>query len=461
MQRIELFSAALGAAAFALTFHTESDLLRLIFPLVALAATLRVQQSSNVLWTWLLGTGAMLGCYYWLADVGPSYFGINQHWGLVIWISFAAFEGSIFLFAHLLSRALKKALPSAATAISWTIVELLFPHIIPWSWANLFLSYKPIVLSVGTLGAPMFSLLLFLAAGPVIARTSASTKISAVALSLLLLTSVLQLHELRERTARAKTIRIGVVQSNLDPAADFRPEKRFENVARQRLLSETILHENPELLVWPESAVHFDYPESLQRVPLSSPGHPFPALNIPILFGTQTLLAGANETGIPRYHLSGLMLGSDGAVLGRYDKRRLLPFAETMPMTSSFPSLKTVLPSGYELVPGVGPRSIPLPAPHDGVVEVSICYEDLFSSAFEPIENPSVLITLSNDVWFQTTAASRQHHLLSRLRAIEQGKYFVRVSTNGVTGLVSPSGEELFHLPLFKAGAAVVEVPLL
>lgn len=307
----------------------------------------------------------------------------------------------------------------------------------------------------------MFALLLFLAAGPVFTRTSHAAKISALSLTLLLLATVLQLTKVRERAATATAIRIGVVQNNLDPATDFRPEKRFENVTRQRLLSETLLHENPDLLVWPESAVHFDYPESLRLIPLGSPGHPFPDLNFPILFGTQTLLSEANETGVPRYHLSGLMVGSGGAILGRYDKRRLLPFAETMPMSSLFPALKKVLPSGYELVPGTGARTILLPPPHHGAVSVSICYEDLFSSAFQPIINPSVLITLSNDVWFQNTAASRQHHLLSRLRAVEQGKYFVRVSTSGVTAVVSPTGDDVFRLPLFNAAAGVTEVPLL
>ena len=461
MHRTELLIVALGASAFALTFHTDSSVLRLFLAVVAVVATVRVQTSSRALWSWALGTASILGCYCWMVRIAPFFFHVDSKWGAPIWIAFSLYEGSIFLLARLLSDVLKSKLHFFALPVAWFALEMVFPHIVPWHWANLFLEFQPLVLSVGLLGAPAFTLLFFLVSVPIISSDRGACEVAAAALCVLLLCSAIQARAIADAEAHSQTVRLGIVQSNLDPARDFRPEKRFQNVDVQRRLSEPLLSQKIDLLIWPESGVHFDYPDNLKRLAPGSAGDPLPDSDVPILFGTQTRLKAQFGEGTPKYYFSSLMLGRDDVVAGRYDKHILLPFSESVPFMEYIPPLKWILPTGYDLQPGTGSKSIALPSPVGANVAVSICYEDLFPSAFSGAPANSFLLSQANDAWFLDSAAAEQHYYLSRLRAIEQGKYFVRVTTNGVSAVVSPYGEEILRLPSFVPATAAIQIPLL
>ena len=75
------------------------------------------------------------------------------------------------------------------------------------------------------------------------------------------------------------------------------------------------------------------------------------------------------------------------------------------------------------------------------IIAPSICYEDIFGSellGYFPEAN--LLVNITNNAWFGKSFASEQHFQMSRMRAIETGRYLLRATNTGVTAIVEPNG---------------------
>ncbi|MCP4150911.1 MAG: apolipoprotein N-acyltransferase, partial [bacterium] len=57
------------------------------------------------------------------------------------------------------------------------------------------------------------------------------------------------------------------------------------------------------------------------------------------------------------------------------------------------------------------------------------------------------IIIASNDSWYGDTSAPYQLLAMSVLRSIENRRYILRSTTNGVSALINPSGEVLYQSP--------------
>jgi apolipoprotein N-acyltransferase len=73
----------------------------------------------------------------------------------------------------------------------------------------------------------------------------------------------------------------------------------------------------------------------------------------------------------------------------------------------------------------------------------------------------TLLVNITNDVWFGDTVAPRQHNLIASFRAIENRRWLVRSTNTGTTSVVSPTGETVASLPGFSEGVLRAEVRLL
>ncbi len=129
----------------------------------------------------------------------------------------------------------------------------------------------------------------------------------------------------------------------------------------------------------------------------------------------------------------------------RYEKRVLVPMGEYIP----FEWCKKIL-SKYGIMdsytPGKGALVFPLVRTRAGI---SICYEETFGYLMREsrLKGASLLVNLTNDVWFPKTRLPRVHFFHGRLRAIELGVPLLRSCNTGVTCAVDSLGRIVGELP--------------
>ncbi len=147
-----------------------------------------------------------------------------------------------------------------------------------------------------------------------------------------------------------------------------------------------------------------------------------------------------------------------GAGEGQYIKRRLVPFGEYVPLEGVLRGLIDFfdLPMSrnrpgdwhQEQLRALGLR-----------VGVSICYEVVYPELVRsPALEPDLLVTISNDTWFGDSIGPWQHLQMARARALENGRYLVRATNNGITAIVDPRGEITARIPQFEPGVLRGEV---
>ena len=95
-----------------------------------------------------------------------------------------------------------------------------------------------------------------------------------------------------------------------------------------------------------------------------------------------------------------------------------------------------------------------------------ICYEILFSDAVVGAPRPGWFVNVTDDSWFGPWAGPRQHLLVARVRAIEEGIPVARAANTGISAIIDPLGRIGASLGLDRMGvvdgylpAAIVPTP--
>jgi apolipoprotein N-acyltransferase len=196
----------------------------------------------------------------------------------------------------------------------------------------------------------------------------------------------------------------------------------------------------PPLLIWAENPAPFYFTrDPIFRSAIENmarQAHAFVIANTVIPVGS----AGRLITN------SAVILDSEGREVSRYDKIHLVPFGEYVPVWA-FPGFVGKITSEVgNFVPGSSYRVAKTPA---GDIGVFICYEAIFPQLVRRLAaaGAGVLVNISNDAWYGDSAAAYQHLEMARLRAIENHRYLLRATNDGVTTLIDPYGRVLEKLP--------------
>ena len=132
-----------------------------------------------------------------------------------------------------------------------------------------------------------------------------------------------------------------------------------------------------------------------------------------------------------------MAIGSSDVV---YHKRHLVPFGEYFPVPNFIRSwLKRMGLPNSDIESGASIQN--MPQLNEVFIAPTICYEDIFGSeqlGYFPEAN--VLVNITNNAWFGKSIAAEQHFQMSRMRAIETGRYLLRSTNTGVTAIVDPHG---------------------
>ncbi len=279
-------------------------------------------------------------------------------------------------------------------------------------------------------------------------------------LGLTLVYGIWQLDRYTESHASTRSLRVGVVQGNIDQAKKWDETYRQETVNRYNTLSRQAAKET-DLLIWPESATPFFFerePNYQRQVALV-----VQETNTPLLFGSPTLRR--HQDGSPYLMNSAYLLMPEGEIVGRYDKRHLVPFGEYIPLRTILFFLDKLVVGIGDFRSGVGPMTVTLPQKDERPTlnfGVAICFEVIFPDLVRRMakEGADFLVTITNDAWFGDSVAPYQHFGMVVFRAVENRLAFARSANTGISGFIAPTGHILATTPIFTQEALTGTIPL-
>ena len=221
---------------------------------------------------------------------------------------------------------------------------------------------------------------------------------------------------------------VALVQGNVAQTVKWQPETRIPIIERYLDLTEP--HWGVDLILWPEAALTVfahEAPELLER--LDERGR---RSGSGLILGIPGLEVRPGEEVV--FHNTTIGLGTAS---GRYVKRRLVPFGEYVP----FENLLRGLIGFFDLPMShaeAGDWHQPLLSIQGRPAVMSICYEVVYPELMRA--DADVLLTVSNDTWFGDSIGPRQHLQMARMRALENGRWLLRSTNDGITAIVDPAG---------------------
>jgi apolipoprotein N-acyltransferase len=210
---------------------------------------------------------------------------------------------------------------------------------------------------------------------------------------------------------------------------------------------------HPDLIAWPESPAPFiDDDPRFQQALVSIARQQ----QTPLVVGAIGVSLAEPEQGVApggyRIYNSALIVGADGARVGRYDKIHLVPFGEYIPFRRLLFFAHALTGNVGETDRGTERKVFRLNGHSYGVF---LCYESVFADEVRQFAQmgAEVLVNLSDDGWYGDTSAPWQHLNMARMRAIENRRWLLRDTNNGVTAVIDPYGRVRQSIPRHQADA--------
>jgi apolipoprotein N-acyltransferase len=231
------------------------------------------------------------------------------------------------------------------------------------------------------------------------------------------------------------------MEGSADPASMERLLSRHLELSAEGLRNAHHDTSSIVLIVWPESPMNFSYSRDphLQDV----------LANFARSNHTSILLNSLEPAIEGGEHNSAVMVNEEGRIVAQYDKIRLMPFGEYVPLPSWIPGASSVRGIVGDFMPGSSYTLMPLGAFRVGVF---ICIEAAYPSIARSFANQGAdtLINISNDGYLGPTPVMRQHLSNAILRAVESGRDLIRVTNNGISADIKSDGRILDSTPAFE-----------
>lgn len=278
-------------------------------------------------------------------------------------------------------------------------------------------------------------------------------------------------HRLRvldaEAAASGRTVRVAVVQADIGQYARLRAQAGTYAAVRRILdahfaLARSVLEAGrPDLMVWPETVypTTFGTPKSPDGAAFDRELAGFVAREgVPLVFGAYDAEGGHEYN-------AAIVLEREpggGVTWDAYRKAALFPLIEYVPRWLDRPALRRLLPWMGSWAPG--PGAVVLLA-HDARgrplrLAPLVCYDatrpGLAAAAVR--EGAELLVTLSNDSWFDEGAGPLLHLVVSAFRSVETHRPQIRSTNTGISAVVNAAGDLVARANVHERTVLVADV---
>lgn len=337
--------------------------------------------------------------------------------------------------------------------------DYLYPRVFPWYLGFTQFPAKPLIQIADVTGIYGITFLLVLCNTVIVAWVphanqpirTARRLMSLLFSALLLLTigyGVWRTGQVTRAMQQTPPLRLGIIQPNIGIFEKGKRGNRQEQLRLQVAMSEALVQQGSDLIIWPETMYPYAVPTDRQQLFFHTPPD---TGNAHWLMGALTYDTG---TSTRRVFNSALLMAPDTRIVGRYDKQQLLAFGEYIPLQRYLPFLRNISPTIGNLTPGTGGLLTLLNGTSIGTL---ICYEDILPELGRRAvrQGAQLLVNLTNDAWFGQTRAPYLHRSLAAFRAIEHRVYLVRATNTGLTSIIDAVGREHAVLPLYQQETVV------
>ena len=371
--------------------------------------------------------------------------------GIPAWIALATLETLFYGVTGALSALVQRhRLWPLWFASAWTAVEVWRSSWplggMPWGRLAFGVVDTPVAESLPYAGAVGVSFLLallgallgWLVAGPVAGEGSRRT----AGLCLAALVVLLAVPAVRPWTAHADSeVTVAAVQGDVpgngdDILYDFRKVTQNHVDATVDLARRVAAGDaaEPDFVLWPENSTAID---PFRDVPTNSQiWEASSAVGVPILVGA--IVDGQGNQVLNQ----GIVWDPQTGAGDRYTKWHPVPFGEYIPLRSVFMKYNffdRLREVGRDMVSGT--RREPLDI---GGVKVAdaICFDIVYDDGLtaQLRNGAQLLVVQSSQATFIHTDQTDQQFAITRLRAMESGRWVAVATTNGVSGLIAPDG---------------------
>jgi apolipoprotein N-acyltransferase len=422
--------------AFALWFHVllNSRGVKAAFGWSALFAT-----------TWLSST------FWWLYVAMHTYGGLPSVVAMLAMLGLALAIGLYYALAGAIFWTIRSAGPAwtaAAMALLWTTAEMARgTWLTGFGWGAMAYAHTdgPLSLWVPVLGAyGVGALAVWCSATLTLLRVAGP--VQKLCLALLMLAALLprSFHNGLQYTTSTGTLSVTLLQGNIAQNEKF--DSSTGVPVALSWYAEHMQDNSVDLVLAPETAIPL--------LPQDLPDGYWERLQAPHTQGQSALLTGIPLGDYEQGYTNSVVALSPGGAPYRYDKHHLVPFGEFIPPLFKWFTRMMQIPLGDFNRGAVGQASFPWKGQR---IAPNICYEDLFGEELgarfrDAALSPTLFANVSNLGWFGNSTAIDQHLQISRMRALEFQRPFIRATNTGATVILNHQGQVLASLPRLTEG---------
>jgi apolipoprotein N-acyltransferase len=400
--------------------------------------------------------GALLGFCF-----GVGLFGATLYWiflfGALAWGALVAMSAaSIAVFGAVATLIVRRARPiwgAVALAAAWTAIDWLrgmWP-LGGFTWANLGTSQvddRAILRLASVTGVWGVTFVVVFANAAVAAwfarrgRGVARIALVAAALAAILAPALIPLP-----AATGAPVTIAVVQVDVRVPDGMSPVQEDITVARRNVEEYRTLAGQtppPDLAVWGEGAL--DPGALADPATVATVRRAIAQVHVPTTVGAVV----NDPDGTQRTTV--LAFDASGTLVDRYDKVHLVPFGEYVPWRRYLSWISAIKQIPVDRTPGSSVHTISQPGlPSYGT---PICFENAFPDIERTMarQGAQFFVVPVNNASYGFTAAAEQHLEMSRMRAVETGRWVVDAAVSGISAFVGIDGQVVNNTQLFVPG---------